>query len=129
MEVRFTPGGVSFPEAPPRGEAVFKQPVSAETPEVFSPPLPVRTDTPPEPQAELNKETLKDVLERTAELVAILSPDRHLKYEVIDDADLVQIQVIDTADGNIVRKIPADEIVRLVSRIRETLSERLDVRV
>ena len=52
---------------------------------------------------------------------------RHLKYEVIDEAGMVQIQVIETLDGNIVRKIPADEIVKLVSRIRETLNERLDV--
>ena len=61
-------------------------------------------------------------------MVEALGPsDRHLKYEVIDEAGLVQVQVIDTADGNIVRKIPADEIVKLVSRIRETLNERLDV--
>ena len=71
-------------------------------------------------------------------MVEALSPsNRHLKYEVIDEAGLVQVQVIDTADGNIVRKIPADEIVNLISRIRETLihktliretlNERLDV--
>ena len=46
---------------------------------------------------------------------------------MIDEAGLVQVQVIDTLDGNIVRKIPADEIVKLVSRIRETLDDRLDV--
>ena len=78
--------------------------------------------------AGLDKEDLKDLLKRTTELVSALGPsDRHLKYEVIDEAGLVQVQVIDTSDGNIVRKIPADEIVKLVSRIRETLNERLDV--
>ena len=46
---------------------------------------------------------------------------------VIDEVGLIQVQVIDTLDGNIVRKIPADEIVKLVSRIRETLDEWLDV--
>ncbi len=46
---------------------------------------------------------------------------------VIDEAGLIQVQVVDTLDGNIVRKIPADEIVKLVSRIRETLDEWLDV--
>ena len=66
-------------------------------------------------------------------MVEALGPsNRHLKYEVIDEAGLVQVQVIDTADGNIVRKISADEIVNLISRIRETLiretlNERLDV--
>ena len=53
--------------------------------------------------------------------------NRHLKFEVIDEAGLVQVQVIDTIDGNIVRKIPSDAIVKLVSRIRETLNERLDI--
>ena len=48
-------------------------------------------------------------------------------YEVIVEAGLVQVQFIDTLDGNIVRKVPADEIVKLVSRIRETLDDRLDV--
>ena len=56
-----------------------------------------------------------------------LSMNRHLKFEVIDEAGLVQVQVIDTIDGNIVRKIPSDAIVKLVSRIRETLNERLDI--
>ena len=46
---------------------------------------------------------------------------------VIDEAGLIQVQVVDSLDGNIVRKIPADEIVKLVSRIRETLDEWLDV--
>jgi len=60
-------------------------------------------------------------------LADALSMNRHLKFEVIDEAGLVQVQVIDTIDGNIVRKIPSDAIVKLVSRIRETLNERLDV--
>jgi len=82
---------------------------------------------------ELDKEDLKDLLRRTTDVVEALGPsNRHLKYEVIDEAGLVQVQVIDTADGNIVRKISADEIVNLISRIRETLiretlNERLDV--
>ncbi|MBR0097372.1 MAG: flagellar protein FlaG, partial [Synergistaceae bacterium] len=50
------------------------------------------------------------------------------KYEVIEEADLVQIQVIDTDDGEIIRKIPADEIVELVKKLHEVLSERLDVK-
>ena len=70
---------------------------------------------------------MKDFLKKTVDLVDALSMNRHLKFEVIDEAGLVQVQVIDTIDGNIVRKIPSDAIVKLVSRIRETLNERLDV--
>ena len=80
-----------------------------------------------DPLVDLDKEGLKDLLRRTVDLVDALSMNRHLKYEVIEEAGLIQVQVIDTMDGNIVRKIPADEIVKLVSRIRETLNERLDV--
>ena len=76
----------------------------------------------------LDREDLKDLLRRTTDVVEALGPsNRHLKYEVIDEAGLIQVQGIDTLDGNIVRKIPADEIVKLISRIRETLDERLDV--
>ena len=75
----------------------------------------------------LDKETLRELLKKTADLVGTVNVDRHLKYEVIDEAGLVQIQVIDSHDGNVVRKIPADEIVKLVERIHETLSDRLDV--
>jgi uncharacterized FlaG/YvyC family protein len=54
--------------------------------------------------------------------------DIDLKFEVHEDAGIVQIQVIDTADGRVLRKIPADEVLKLVSQIREKMSERVDVR-
>ena len=123
-----TPGGMTVPEAPPGERLSVRQAPTAELREV----LPHRDsdgDAQDRPAGvDLDKENLKDLLRRTTDLVEALGPsDRHLKYEVIDEAGLVQVQVIDTADGNIVRKIPADEIVKLVSRIRETLNERLDV--
>jgi uncharacterized FlaG/YvyC family protein len=77
--------------------------------------------------SEQDRETQRDVVQRTAEIVSTL--DRNLKFEVHEDAGIVQIQVIDTTDGRVVRKIPADEVLKLVSQIRETMSERLDVRV
>ena len=79
------------------------------------------------PPWEMDGEAQREVLEKTLEVVDLLAPDRHLKYEIIDEAGLVQVQVIDTNDGNIVRKIPADEIVELVKQIHKTLSDRLDV--
>ena len=77
---------------------------------------------------QLDRDGLKDVLGKTLEVVDLLAPRRHLKYEVIDEAEMVQIHVIDTDDGNVVRKIPADEIIELVKQIHKTLNERLDVR-
>ncbi|MBQ9897296.1 MAG: flagellar protein FlaG, partial [Synergistaceae bacterium] len=77
---------------------------------------------------ELSREELKAILEKTAEISKIFNSKRKIKYEVIEEADLVQIQVIDTDDGEIIRKIPADEIVELVKKLHEVLSERLDVK-
>lgn len=75
--------------------------------------------------AEREKSDLRELMKRTSELVSINS--RNLKFEVIEDAGLVQIQVIDTTDGRIVRKIPSDEVLKLVTHIREKLSEQVDV--
>ena len=121
-----TPGGTTVPEAPPGEGLSVRQAPAAEPREV----LPHRDSgaSVQDRPAGLDKEDLKDLLRRTTDVAEALGPsNRHLKYEVIDEAGLIQVQVIDTLDGNIVRKIPADEIVKLISRIRETLDERLDV--
>ena len=75
---------------------------------------------------QMARDDLKDVLGKTLEVADLLIPRRHLEFEIIDEADLVQVQVIDTDDGSVVRKIPADEIIELVKQIHKTLSERLD---
>ena len=128
MEVRLTPGGMTVPEAPPGEGQSVRRAFVFEVGEVLR-----RGNSGSDAQDRpvglgLDKEDLKDLLRRTTDAVEALGPSgRHLKYEVIDEAGLIQVQVIDTLDGNIVRKIPADEIVKLVSRIRETLDDRLDV--
>ena len=128
MEVRLTPGGNTVPEAPPGEGRSVRRAFVFEVGEILR-----RRNSGSDAQDRpvglgLDREDLKDLLRRTTDVVEALGPsNRHLKYEVIDEAGLIQVQVIDTLDGNIVRKIPADEIVKLVSRIRETLDERLDV--
>lgn len=49
---------------------------------------------------------------------------RHLKYEVITDADIVQVSVINSEDGTIIRKVPPDKIVGFVKKFREKTQER-----
>ena len=49
---------------------------------------------------------------------------RHLKFDVIEDADIVQISVINSGDGTIIRKVPPDKIVSFVRKVREKDSER-----
>ena len=80
-----------------------------------------------EDKSALTKDELKDVLDKTLEVVDMLNPRRHLKYEVIDDADMVQVQVVNTDDGSVVRKIPSDEIVKLVEQIKNMLADRFEV--
>ena len=49
---------------------------------------------------------------------------RHLRYDVIEDADIVQISVINSGDGTIIRKVPPDKIVSFVKKVKEKNSER-----
>jgi uncharacterized FlaG/YvyC family protein len=74
---------------------------------------------------EQNEDDLHEILERTANLVSVF--DRNLKFEIIKDAGILQIQVIDSSDGMVVRKIPSDEVVKLVTHIRDKLSDNMNV--
>lgn len=51
------------------------------------------------------------MIDRAAEM-------RHLKYDVIDEAAIVQVSVIKSEDGTVVRKVPPDKVVELVEQIR-----------
>jgi len=70
-------------------------------------------------QEDLEKEILRDVLKRTGELLSI--GDRGLKFVLVEDADVYQLQVIDMTDGRVVRKVPPDEILRLITHFRDQL--------
>ena len=70
-------------------------------------------------------ELLVALMDQTAELLSRF--DRELKYEVIEDAGVVQIQVIDARDGRVVRKIPADEVVKFIAGLREQLDDHMDM--
>jgi hypothetical protein len=73
-----------------------------------------------------DKESVREMMKRTSELVSLTSRD--LKFEVHDEAGIVQVQVIDTTDGRIVRKIPSDEVLKLVTALKEKMTERVDVK-
>jgi len=65
------------------------------------------------------KDILQDVLKRTAELVSI--GDRGLKFEMVEEAGVYQLQVIDMSDGRVVRKVPPDEVLKMVAHLKEQL--------
>jgi uncharacterized FlaG/YvyC family protein len=71
------------------------------------------------------KETLTEMMKQTIELLSAF--DRKLKYEVREEAGVVQIEVIDDRAGRVVRKIPADEVVKLIAAMKEQLADRMEV--
>jgi uncharacterized FlaG/YvyC family protein len=70
-------------------------------------------------------ETRSKLMERTADLLSLF--DRELKYEVLEEAGVVQIQIIDGRDGKVVRKVPADEVIKFLKAIKEQIDDRVDV--
>jgi uncharacterized FlaG/YvyC family protein len=74
---------------------------------------------------ELDKETRQKTLSQTVELLSLF--DRKLKYEVLEDVGVVQIQVIDSRDGRVVRKVPADEVIKFIQAMKEKIDDRVDV--
>jgi uncharacterized FlaG/YvyC family protein len=71
------------------------------------------------------RETVKELVKRSSELLSAF--DRQLKYELKEDAGIVQVQVIDPSDGRVVRKIPADEVIKFIERMRDESDDRVDV--
>ena len=53
-----------------------------------------------------------------AKIIDKATEKHHLKYDVIEDADIVQISVVKSADGTVVRKVPPDKIVSFVKELR-----------
>ena len=54
-----------------------------------------------------------------AEIMKRASEMRYLKHEVIKDADIVQISVVKSTDGTVVRKVPSDKSVEIAKKNRE----------
>ena len=65
-----------------------------------------------EDRADRADEVKAKILDKASEM-------RHLKYEVIEDADIVQISVINSGNGKIIRKVPPDKIVSFIRKARE----------
>ena len=111
----FQPSGFSEEILQGRSDAAFPSPVEA-----------VNDASNTELQIDEEEyELLVELMDQTAELLSRF--DRELKYEVIEDAGVVQIQVIDGRDGRVVRKIPADEVVKFIEGLREQLDSHMDM--
>ena len=63
---------------------------------------------------QLAEKAKSEVLDKFSEM-------RYIKYDIIEDADIVQVSVINSSDGTIIRKFPPDKVVSLIKKIREKI--------
>lgn len=62
-------------------------------------------------------------------MLAKVGAKRHLRYDVIDDAAIVQVSVINSEDGAIVRKFPPDQVIEFVRNVKIKKAARLDMKL
>ena len=73
------------------------------------------------------QESDQQVEKRREAILAKIGSRRHLQYNVIEDAAIVQVSVINSEDGTIVRKFPPDEVVDFVRRVKKSGRRSLDI--
>jgi uncharacterized FlaG/YvyC family protein len=121
MEIKLPTEIPPYPEDSTPRRALRLDSLKSAAPEQVSPTPKIEAEA----VSELSKETQEKALSQTVELLSLF--DRELKYEVLKDAGIVQIQVIDANDGRVVRKIPADEVIKFIQAMKEKIDDRLDV--
>jgi len=77
------------------------------------------------PERKIDEGALRETLAQVEKVAQAFN--RHLRFEVKTEADLVQVQVVNASDGKVIRKIPPDEVVRMVERVNELLGALFDV--
>ena len=65
-----------------------------------------------------------DKLEKT-----FLAFNRRLKFYVNEEIDRVVVKVIDAETDKVIKEIPAEEIQRLIARIKETIGLLVDEKI
>ena len=60
-------------------------------------------------------------------IFARVGAKHHLRYEVIEDAALVQVTVINSEDGTIVRKYPPDKVIEFARSFKKARKSKLDM--
>ena len=74
-------------------------------------------------QNQEQQESDQEAEKRREAILAKVGERRHLRYDVIDDAALVQVSVINE-DGTLIRKYPPDEVVNFVRGVKQKSSGR-----
>ena len=79
-------------------------------------------------QNQEQQESDEQAQKRRDAILAKVGEKRHLQYAVYEDAAIVQVSVINSEDGTIVRKYPPDEVVDFVRGVKKKSGRRsLDI--
>ena len=100
-----SPGEVSGPRPRDRSSPAFSSQDEQERPPV-------------------DEEVLRGALAKLEEMSRVFG--RHLRFELKRDPNLVQVSVIDSSTEEVVRKIPPDEVVRMIEQVDQMIGVLFD---
>ena len=115
MEVKLPPGALNVRDLRDLRDSVTNASRNVEV----EPPKKDKRDEPEQ------KDIQREIVRQTADLLSI--GDRKLKFEMLKDEGIYQLHVIDTTDGRVVRKIPPDELLKMIAHLKEQANDRVDV--
>ena len=75
-------------------------------------------------QKELTKKELQDLTQKLNKEMEPLNPD--IKFQFNDKADELVVNVVDKNTDRIIRKVPSDEALRLMEKMRELVGALFD---
>jgi len=87
----------------------------------------VKTSSQNAEHAEKIREDVRRVVDELAKVAR--SFNRRLEFSINDDTKEVIVKVVDQDSGEVVKQIPAEEIVRLHARIREAIGLLFDEKI
>ncbi len=112
MEIIKDSGGVSVGRQDFAPKDVYREKNASSIPELQKKPF--------------SEESLARAVKQANELADVFG--RTLKFEYRNEADLYQVSVLDTEKNEVVRKIPPDEIVHFIERVKDMFGAMLDLR-
>ena len=62
-------------------------------------------------------------------IISRLGSKRHLEYDVIEDTAIVQVRVVNSEDGTVIRKYPPDKVIEFARNFKKSRKEKLDMKL
>ena len=72
----------------------------------------------------VREEDILNAIGKAEEMARVF--DRSLNFRYLKDADRYQVEVVDEASGEVIRKIPPDEIVGFIEHVNELIGSLFD---